>query len=529
MPRIFRIEPSAQVGQPPSYRASAAEFGGLDTTTAQAAHSIAQTSLHGLDTLRRVEKQLQEEDAKLDIATKMGALKTEFATREAAIRDEGVEPKDYQARVTAALNELAQQTAGQLKYPGSAPAFQRQLAGYLAEEKIKALHTAVKLQHAQIETMDAVLSTEDANAAVFGLSQQDRQEGYARGLARIEDRVRRGIYSPDQGASKLSGFLRDVELGGVKRDWNNPETRGVTISNLLTGAYKHVAPEAQLTLARTLQQQAEADRTRDEAAAQKALQESQREVRLDLIQRASEKTLSIAELQRQSRQWQLHDTDYQRILGVLQAPVKEPESDATTLRQVIADTHSQVPRMRESDLNALKDAGQLNTADWKAALDRLVSTTRHNQEYGHTLVMQQHSQAEQELMKSLGVITPFAKLDPVQEKIIPFALRELRLRSNAYPGGTEAPLMVLDATLPRWQKALDDETRLTIEQIRKVALYPGRVELQRARDAKQISQTVYEAQRPLMDLLFDLIDKQEQRRLTAQRKGAAPSGRLPER
>lgn len=506
--RIQRVAPdTGQVALQPAVRATPEQFGaGIGQAGFAAGVALQRAGLQGLDRLIEIKQAQDEEDAKLDLAQQAGAFKLAVAQREPEIRSQ-TDAKDYPAAMAQEIDAQAEAAAQRLRYPQLAARFRASLAPTVATEKVQALHAGIKLQNEQIEALAGIQQAEDANAAVFAPTADERAAALERGFTRIQGLVNRGVYSGAQGKAATTTFLGAIERGGAQRDYQNPELRSQVIDNLMSGAYKYIPPEHQIQMATAMVQRQEADQRRLDAAAEKGAKKLYDDAVSDLFAQAANKTLTQSQLDDARVTFRLRREDYAAIRTEMEKPDKKEESDPATLERVVADTHSQYPKLTEKDLLALKQSGALNQKDYQSALDRLRETREGLEAKGRSELHDRHGQAEQNLRAALGIPTMWEKLDPASKKAWNLAMQELTRRSAAY-NGKEDPLAVADSMIPRYSKMLDQSATVTADQARAVLKYPTPAALDAARAAGQISAAEYDAQRQL----FLAIDKENVQR-----------------
>jgi hypothetical protein len=446
--------------------------------------------------LLQIQKHLEAEDAKLDMQEQAGQLKQAYLLREQQIRETGqVDAKDYPQVMSGELDRMVRESTARLKYPQTARQYQIALQPFVTEQKVGALHQGIKLQHAQLDVVESDLQARDAQTAVFGATPEDRANAYERGLTRVFNRVNTGRTT--QGPAELKAFRGQIERGSVYRDYTNPALRGQVVDLLMSGGYPNIPAAEQLQLAQTLHAKDEAERRRQDAEAEKQAKKNYDAEVSSLYARAADKSLTEDELREATRRLTLSREDQAALRTEMTRPVEDKPSDVPTLERVTADVHSMRPRMTESDLLSLRQQGLLSYKDWRAALDRRRETIEGLQVRGLTIGMQRHNQAEQELRAALGIPTIFDKLDPAKEKAWSLALPELRRRSSAF-GGSEDPLTVTEAIIPRYRQMLDAGAQLTADQAQKAAGVSSGAELDALKASGRIGDVEYQTRRRLL-------------------------------
>jgi hypothetical protein len=100
-------------------------------------------------------------------------------------------------------------------------------------------------------------------------------------------------------------------------------------------------------------------------------------------------------------------------------------------------------------------------------------------------------------MHGLTTRGPLEEFDPVAGATQTMALQEFRKRVMA----GESPTKVVDDLLPRYRKVLFKQGTLSIENARKLLMYPTLTELDQAYADKKISVSAYkEQQRQFLDI-----------------------------
>lgn len=516
---------------------------------ARAFSGLASTVAHTGNELLRVQAALQAEDAKLDMQTRFNQLKLDFGLREAEIRDgiampqpggatatdvdtpvgldtppppvvpglpalvqpqapaRVLQPKDYAATFSQEIDRMVEDSARGLKYPGLERQYRAHVAEWVGRQKIEALNRGIKLQHEAIVLTDDLAAREEANTAVFG-APEERQQAFQARLGRIQSFVARGIYSGEKGAALTKEFLGNVERGEAQRDFRIAERRPVVMDRLVSGQYKHIPPAESLELARTLQDRMDTQTRQAEADARREFGEERDTIVRDLFSRAADGTLTKAELDQWAPRWRMTREQYEQVLNEIRRPVAEKDtpSDPATRERVEMDTHSARPTMTEDDVRALRDRVLLNRKDALAAMDRLRAARKDVE----SEQMQRHNQGEQSLRAALGITSPLDVLDQPTKKAYNLALQEYTRRSSAY-GGKEDPLAVVESLIPRYQKMLGQDSRVTEQQAAALLRYPSAAALEAARQSKAISEGEYQSQK-LMFMEADRLRRERELR-----------------
>lgn len=463
--------------------------------------------------------QLRKADAQAEYDETIGLVKREFAERDIALRQAGTDPDAYPQQLGAALDDLEQTAAQGMKYPESKALLKRGVNQFRTEKLITAQYDALRIKNGMVNIREGIQQQEDATAAVHGPTVAERQAAFARGLERGPTGLLQDRYTNEQAATMTKDFLRNVERGGARRDYDNPELRAGVVSTLVHGGYKHMSLEEQRDLLQKWQAQGDQE-YKDQRSAIDSWFKAQKDTTVsDLFARAGAKTLPLAELEEARQDWRLSRTDYDAIKTELTKPAEEPASNPAILNRLDADVFSQYPKTQERHLDALRQSGDLNRKDYLDRKNRLRETREGLQQRGESRQMRDHGQAEQMGRAELGIPTLFDKLDPNKEKAWGAYLRELTDRSNAYKG-QEDPLAVATEIIPRYKRLLDQDAQMTIEQIRKTIKYNTPQELEAAR--KTITPGEYQAQRKLfldMDTASEI--QKANARAAAERKGAS--------
>ena len=487
----------------------------------------------GFQRLAKIEDTLVQEDMKLNLVETLSALKDEYARREIDTRSRlgqpitagGLEPTAYQPEMAKTAQDLLPRYESQLKYPSSIGAFRAHALPYLTEQGIKARFEGFRLQQADLETRDGILTEQLINRAVLAPTQAERAGAFAQALDMARSGVASGRYTGEQGAAKFKYILSAVERGTALRDFRIPDRQSETVQKLVTGTFStYLSAEEQFTLGKTLQAQADQEYKQTRDAIDKWFKDEQEATISDLFAQAGAKTLTVEALEAARLEWRLSRTDYAAIQHELVKPAEEPASDQATLDRIDGDVHSQFPKITEQQLLQLRQTGRLNRKDYLAAQDQLRQTRNGLLTRGETIQMRHHTQAEQEGMADLGIPLLFDRLEPRKEKARAAFLRELRTRSNAYQGQEDA-LTIKDEIIPRYKKLLDQDAQLSIEQTRTLLKFTTPANLEDAYRRRQITKGEYEAQRRLfLDLDTAVEIQRANERAAAERKAAAGKG-----
>ena len=487
----------------------------------------------GFERIAKIEDALTQEDMKLNLVETLSALKDDYAQREIETRSRlgqpeaarGLDPTAYHPTMAQTGQELLSRYESQLKYPGSQAAFRAHAVPYLTEQGIKARFEGFRLQQADLETRDGLLTEQLINRAVLAPTQEERAGAFAQALDMARSGVASGRYTGEQGAAKFKYILSAVERGTALRDFRIPDRQSETVQKLVTGTFStYLSAEEQFTLGKTLQAQADQEYKQTREAIEKWFKDEKEAKISDLFAQAGAKTLTVEALEAARLEWRLSRTDYAAIQNELVKPAEEPASDQATLDRLDGDVHSQFPKMTERQLQQLRQTGRLNRKDYLSALDRLRETREGLLNRGESLQMRHHTQAEQEGMADLGIPLLFDRLEPRKEKARAAFLRELRTRSNAYQGQEDA-LAIKDEIIPRYKKLLDQDAQLSIEQTRTLLKFTTPANLEDAYRRRQITKGEYEAQKRLfLDLDTAVEIQRANERAAAERKAAAGKG-----
>ena len=252
-------------------------------------------------------------------------------------------------------------------------------------------------------------------------------------------------------------------------------------------------------------------------AYQKALDKQEEEQRQQLLTNAESLALkgqyTVQQLdQLRDERWVRKPDEYKRLYDIITAGPKEQASDPATLDRVIADTRSDVPRMSEATLNALHDAGKLNTKDWTGALDH--RRTRMNYLEGRYNTDENRAKADQERdfskAKSLGqaefqIPALYDRLEGKKGKVWGDYLQELTIRTQR----GENALAVAKEAIPRYKQILGQEAQQDMADTQRLlAPYQSPQELDAAYARREISRGEYEAKQRLFQNLKQALDAQ---------------------
>lgn len=448
------------------------------------------------DQYYKIREALTKEEMRLDVEDKLTQVRDKLAQEDVALRQEGVDPdqlaEQFRQRGTRAIGDVAKE----LRYPQSAPRFQTEANKALGHEVIRQRYEGLNLKYAHIAVLAGVANQEDANTAIVAASPEARDAA----LGRLADRIGRltatGVWSQDKATSETEGFLAQIELGRVRKDYQDyPDRRPDVIARLLAAASPHVKAEAQFALAHTLTNEQEARERRDEDKAEKEAKKATTLAVADLWRQAETKQkadgtpLTRDDIHDASRRLGLPRQDIEALTDELAKEAKDQRpSDPVTLARVSADVHGMRPTISEQEIKAEHAAGRLNTKDRNALLEKRTTRMTHLAEYGQTQLMQQHGAAVQRFKASFGI--PDIVSDAINpERLLAFdgALRELDARSSAFPGGREAPLSIVQDIIDRWKPLVADQSTLDLEATMAVTRFKTMADLDTARVARALS------------------------------------------
>jgi hypothetical protein len=479
----------------PTPQLDAASYGALVAAPAQGLSRAFEALGKAAEQGALVDRRLAQQDMKLDLQTKLSQVRDQLSQADDELRQQGVEPDALVPTMQQRGTKIVQDLTRQLKYPGSAAQFQADAGDLLTAAVIGARRQGRGLKHARIGVMAGVQNQEDVNTAVFADDPAVRDAALGRLNQRIGELTATGVWSQEKATSETEGILSQIELGRARRNFQNPDLRAGVVDQLLNGQLRHVKPEAQLTLAHSLQGQSDADYKQQRAALEQWWKDQQEATLLDLTQRANKKDLTIAELDQATRDWQLKGTDYERVIKILAEKPAEKASDPATLDRVIADTHGRTPRLTERTLLDLHTQGLLNTADWRSALDRRNATIQHNENEAKSDVERAYAQGKQRIKTALGIPDIIDQAGDPRMLAWSQALEAYDLRA-AGARGTEHPAKVSDDLIPRYQTMLGDRVNAEVTKIEALLHYKSMTELEAAKS--RIPPGLYESNRRLL-------------------------------
>ena len=451
MPKVPQVFAGGDTGgglTPPRAPLALADASGVErgiTTLAQAA-----------STFTRATTVVGDENAKIEAELALGEMQRQAADAEIALReDPTVTPENYARKNDENLRAIQQGVGKSMQSPQGRQLFERTSGRFMVQRSIKGKWDGVELGNSQAKSGTDSLLVLDNNVATFGETSAIRDEGYTRGLDRIEKLRRKGIYTGSEAASRETAFRSSVETGRVRLALMDPDQRPAIVMDLLEGRRPYMSADAQLDMADKVMKTAagEEERRQREFAAWWTREQDAK--MLELTQRAEKKDLTIEELDQTSRQWQFKDTDYLRILNVLAAKPKEPGSDPATLQRVIADSHSRYPRMTERNLLDLKTQGLLNTDDWRSALDKRNATIQHLENEGKSDTERAYAQGKQRIKTSLGIPDIMDRVDDPRMGVWSMALDEYD-RHAAGARGKVPPEKASDDVVVKYRTLLND-------------------------------------------------------------------------
>jgi hypothetical protein len=192
-----------------------------------------------------------------------------------------------------------------------------------------------------------------------------------------------------------------------------------------------------------------------------------------------------------------HLLELHRTLAERAAKGVEIPSNPTVLQRMTLDIYSTHPRTTEAEIdkaviaNTKSPGTGLDLKDAKALKEKLVSYKRWATEQADQDTLREESGAHEILMHGLTTRGPLEEFDPVAGATQTMALQEFRKRVMA----GESPTKVVDDLLPRYRKVLFKQGTLSIENARKLLMYPTLTELDQAYADKKISVSAYEEQK----------------------------------
>lgn len=481
-----------------------------------------------------VNARLTQQDMKLDVDSKLTQVRDRLVEEDVLLRQEGVEPDqlstEYRKRGMRAISEISQN----LHYPASAKEFQVRAEEILGQEARKQDYRALDIKFARSSIAADLQIQEHVNTAIFEDDPKKRAAAVDGALGTVNEMVGSGVWHSDVGSTKTAKILETVSLGRAERLFQDPEKQATIVNEMLNGELKYVDPIKQMTTARTWQKQSqENDRQRDQRAKEFWETEQEKNI-LEYSQLATDKKLTIPELQRNAVQWQWKATEYDRVYALLTAPPKEEASNPATRTRVLADAHSAYPTLSERAILDLGPAprgnGQLNTTDMLNAIDHRRSTMQHLETEGKSDVQRAYGQGKQRVKSALGIPDIMDKVDDPRMGVWNAALDAYDLRAKG-ARGTEDPNKVADEVSAQYQIILGRKSIDDLDALNKGLKYKTKQEIEAAatRKVNPISPGEAEAQQRLLmrrDELVKEAAKNQAKRDAEKNKQPEPGGWL---
>jgi hypothetical protein len=516
-PRIPRIQPEAAgVSLPPQPSLSPTGLAELSTRGSRAVAEqlgvVAKHAEYAYADEQRIQKVVQAQRTQLETEQALGLYDRAAADVVFGLKsDPNVQPEDYAQRVEADLRKVKDSVAKQIKNSAVLPRFEVGAERKITADTTKAKYDGYERRVALNKVGVGFLNRDDENRAVFGLTRADQDAAVGRIVQRLDDQLRSRSMTPGEHEAALTRSLTNIEEGRIRRDWRsgNPETRQQVLDRLTTGGYPMLAPDAQLTMAKTLHDEDERERKNRLAENEKTYKDAKDAALSGLYNEADKKTLTEGQYQAAVKEWQLTPAEQSKLRDAMTAPEKEPPSDAATLDALEPRVHSMSPNVTERELNQLREAGKLNRKDHVRLLDTLDSRRKWHLSHGETVLGRRHNQAEQDLRAALGIPSIGETLDQNAKKAYALAIQELSKRSS-YLDGREDPLKIAhDDLIPRFTRMLGAEAKVTEAQVRNALKYPDEAALNAARDRGEVkSGADYDNQRRLLMQIEELQKKQ---------------------
>jgi hypothetical protein len=505
---------------------------------AETAQGLSRQTLRFHDAVALANERQRKVEADLDIKAAMNEASLAIRSRENELLQQGIDPESYEQTITKEFDGLAKSVRSRFKHPEYVGLLDLELQKLRGSRLIEAQTTATKVRHNLIEAKVGEELTTNARLAVHGPTPLVRRQAFNDGLDRINQLVTQRIYSGDQAAARQGAFLKDVEGGGIERDFRNPEFRGQVIEKLQSGGYARHSNVEQAALARRLVSEDHAqqrwEREERERYWTDGKRDAMRDLRLQIIGRELPSEVLVAKLRGVAETWRLQDTEVDRLYDAITADPKEAPSDRDVADDITARIAAAVdgggPATSLDDLHRLRDAhkrGQpgLSAKDYTRMIDRYEHAIRLNRAEAnteHARRRQEFSDARSLMRERLGIPPLYERLDPVTKRAWGDSLDELMRRSLE---GTERAQDVAREILPRALRRVGEQAITRVDEIEKGLKYRTPAELQAAWRAGQITERDYDYQQKLFLDLKEQVHRLDQQ--SAQKSFSQPGQEIP--
>jgi hypothetical protein len=322
-----------------------------------------------------------------------------------------------------------------------------------------------------------------SNEAALATTTADRDAINAETDELLSRSVARRIITPDVAETLTKRRDERVDMAWARR---RAELDPIgTAESLEAGEYKGIPQDRAQSFAHVLMERAKRQQDeeirRDEkaqAAFAKWFGEQKHQKETELAIAAGAGTLSVEQLNEAAIDWQIHPERYQAIKNVLDKPDKKELSDPDTLMAVSIDSNSGTPKMSNSTLAQLRQAGLLNQADFDRESQKRLVIQHHNEaqarigegrgrdEEAKALSARHYAytRAHGQLKASLGIPEFIETLDQNMKKMWAAALEELNARSNAV-NGTEKSEEVAYDIAKRYAPVMDKGSKTDMDRL----------------------------------------------------------------
>ena len=245
----------------------------------------------------------------------------------------------------------------------------------------------------------------------------------------------------------------------------------------------------------------EAERTREEASAKKAVEDTQKQIR-NVHQGLVEKGLggeAIENARYLRDQGFLNSDDVKWVETEVDAYNKKlikgevPENEAN-----IKKVYDLIDQQKFNDAKALAKATEMKSATYAGILERIRSHQEQWENKNTADTRYRHSQGMSQLMKDMGILegTMIEKLDPITQEVVSLATREFNSRSMAV-AGKEDPYKVAAEIGPKYQQLLSTRKKMGVDNYRSLLRFGTPQELEDAHKKGLITDGEYNSQKDI--------------------------------
>jgi hypothetical protein len=532
--KVPQIAPSTEVGGVPGAAfLDPARYGALATFGTRTAayqlggvaREVEQLAGEQLERGRRAAEQLRRQNIAAEADIKVEEYRRLAAEQLDLIRDDAtIRPEDLATRVRERGMQIRQGLTKRLDYPESLGLIERRITHLQTNDEIQARAEGRQRSHAELIAKTDLLLNTDERDAVFGATPEIRAAGKAQGVARIAELGTTGVLPGAAASARIEAFGQQVQRGEILRDARSPDpqVRAQTVQALTEGQFPFLPPAEQLQMAQTIQAEDARREQKRTDELEKAERAKYQALMSDLYLRAEEGTLTIPEFNQAVRDNRIRREDQAAINAVLTRDPTEKERPSTqeVLHQVIFAAGSSNPTISEQQIKALHASwlagGEgLSTKDAAAALNRVRETNEGNVRFARSMalqarsvMLQEHSQAEQNLRAGLNVPADLDKVDKTQRKVMSDAFLEFQSRSQG-SGGRLPPLQAAQQVIDKYRPMLGQAANMSVQQQGQAVRFPSLPALEEARRRGDITEGEYNLERSKLNRLRKSLEDQK--------------------